>query len=305
MAQPNPLVQFANTAIRRIVDGAGRRGTLTRMNLPLQLTPEGAAALRLTLILLLALAARWGARLVFGQLGRRLERTVPDPERRGRLQTFLSAGRSLAAVLIVIVAGLTALGVVGVDIGPLLAGAGLVGLALSLGTQTLIKDYLGGVLILAEDQFRVGDVIKIGEVSGEVERITLRTTRVRDVEGRLHVLANGDIRAVSNLTAQWSRAVVDLNVDYAADMNAVVRALEAAARRAQADATLSPLLLETPQALGWVALKDWAVQVRLMAKTAPGKQWAVMTALRQYAVEALAAEGVPVALLNQPPRTAA
>lgn len=267
-----------------------------------QLTPEAVAALRLALILLLALLARWGARLIFGRLGRRLERTVPDPERRGRLQTFLSAGRSLASVLIALIAGLTALGALGVDIGPLLAGAGLVGLALSLGAQTLIKDYLGGVLILAEDQFRVGDVIKVGEVSGEVERITLRTTRVRDLEGRLHVLANGDIRAVSNLTAQWSRAVVDLNVEYSADMNAVLRALEAAARRAQADAALQPLLLEAPQALGWVALKDWAVQVRLMAKTAPGKQWAVMTALRQYALEALAAEGVQVALLGQPPR---
>ncbi|MBL8055112.1 MAG: mechanosensitive ion channel family protein [Anaerolineales bacterium] len=269
------------------------------MTLPWQLTPEAAAALRLALILLLALLARGGVRLLFTQLGRRLERGVPDPERRGRLQTFLSAGRSLAAALIVVVAGLTALAVLGVDIGPLLAGAGLVGLALSLGAQTLIKDYLGGLLILAEDQFRVGDVIKIGEISGEVERITLRTTRMRDVEGRLHVLANGDIRAVSNLTAQWSRAVVDLNVEYSADMNAVLRALEAAARRAAADEALKPLLLEAPQALGWVALKDWAVQVRLLAKTAPGKQWAVMTALRQFALEALAAEGIAVAVPRQ------
>ncbi len=188
---------------------------------------------------------------------------------------------------------------IGLDIGPLLAGAGLVGLALSLGAQTLIKDYIGGLLILFENQFAVGDVIKVGEVSGEVERITLRVTYLRDIEGRLHVLPNGDIRTVSNLTAGYSRAVVDLNVDYDADMQKVSRALEAAAGRAQADETLKADLLEPPQAFGWIAFKDWAVQVRLMAKTMPGKQWKVMMALRQYALEALQAEGVRVALPTQ------
>jgi small conductance mechanosensitive channel len=267
-----------------------------------QLTQEAATALRLLLVLALALAAWWGIAAAFRQLTRRLDRNVPDPERRQRLKTLLSAGHSLSRVSIVLVVGLTTLAVIGVDIGPLLAGAGLVGLALSLGAQSLIKDYLGGILILAENQFGVGDVVKIGDVSGEVERISLRTTRLRDIEGRQHVLANGDIRLISNLTAQWSRAIVDLNVDYTADMNAVLRALEAAAKRAQTDEAIKDVLLEAPQALGWVALKDWAVQVRLMAKTAPGKQWGVMMALRRYAVEALAAEGVQVAQQKLPPQ---
>ncbi len=262
-------------------------------------SPEFAAVFRIALIVLLALAARWGLRLAMGQITARLEKTVGDPERLARLKTFLLAGRGLAYALIMIIATLMILGVLGIDIGPLLAGAGLVGLALSLGAQTLIKDYIGGLLILFESQFAVGDVIKVGELSGEVERITLRATYLRDVEGRRHVISNGDIRAVSNLTAEWSRAVVELNVDYDADMQKVSRALEAASARAQADETIKGDLLEPPQALGWIGFKDWAVQVRLTAKTAPGKQWKVMMALRQYALEALQAEGVRVALPAQ------
>ncbi len=262
-------------------------------------SPELTAALRIAAIISLALLARWGLRLAARQITGRLEKTLSDPERQARVKTFLLTGRSSVYARIVIRGGWMLLHVIGLDIGPLLAGAGLVGLALSLGAQTLIKDYIGGLLILFENQFAVGDVIKVGEVSGEVERITLRVTYLRDLEGRLHVLSNGDIRTVSNLTAGYSRAVVDLNVDYDADMQKVSRALEAAAARAQADETLRADLLEPPEALGWIAFKDWAVQVRLMAKTMPGKQWKVMMVLRQYALEALQAEEVSVALPTQ------
>jgi small conductance mechanosensitive channel len=151
-------------------------------------------------------------------------------------------------------------------------------------------------LVLVENQFTVGDAIKVGSVAGGVERITLRATYLRDVDGQLHIVPNGDIRLVSNLTAEWARAIVDLNVDYEADMGRVMRALEAAAVRAQEDETIKADLLEPPQALGWLGFKDWAVQVRLMVKTAPGKQWGVATALRKYAVAALQAEDVRVAL---------
>ena len=262
-------------------------------------SPIIANLLRLALIVLLALLAHWGARLAVRQLTRRLERRIADPERLARLKTFLLAGRSLAQVLIVIIAGLTALRVLDIDIGPLLAGAGLVGLALSLGAQTLIKDYLGGLFILLENQFRVGDVIQVGDKTGSVERITLRATYLRDLEGRVHLIPHGEMRILSNVTKDWARAVVDLNVAFDADFSKVIRALEAAARRAQEDETIKGDLLEAPQTLGWIGLKDWAVQVRIMARTRPGKQWGVMMVLRQYAVEALHAEGVKVALPTQ------
>jgi len=139
----------------------------------------------------------------------------------------------------------------------------------------------------------------VGEVTGGVERITLRATYLRDIEGRLHIVPNGDIRLVSNLTAEWARAVVDLNVGYEADVSKVLQTLEAAVARAQEDEAIKADLLEAPQALGWISFNDWAVQVRLMAKTKPGKQWGVMMALRQYAVEALQAAGIRVALPAQ------
>jgi small-conductance mechanosensitive channel len=124
----------------------------------------------------------------------------------------------------------------------------------------------------------------------------LRATHLRNYDGTLYVVPNGDIRLVSNLTAEWARAIVDLNVDYQADMSKVIRSLEAAAQKAQADETIQPYLLEPPQAVGWIGFNDWAVQVRLVAKTKPGQQWSVATALRRYAVEALQTEGVRVAV---------
>jgi len=262
-------------------------------------TPLTATALRLALIVLLVIAAGRGLRVIARQVEKRFERTSANPEQFARLQTLVQAAHGATWVLILVVAGLMALHALGIDITPLLAGVGVAGLALSLGAQTLIKDYIGGVLILIENQFTIGDVVKVNDVAGGVERITLRVTQLRDLEGRLHLVPNGDIRTVSNLTAEWARAIVDLNVDYAADMGRVMRALEAAAAKAQADEMIRADLLEPPEALGWIGFKDWAVQVRLMAKTRPGKQWGVMMALRRYAVEMLQAEGVRVALPAQ------
>ena len=263
------------------------------------ITPFVPLILRLALIVALTLCARWGLRLAARLMERRLGKTVPNPERLARLQTLVLVGRGAMWALILLMAGLMALHTLGVDATPLLAGAGVAGLALSLGAQTLIKDFIGGILILVENQFSVGDVIKVGEVTGGVERITLRATYLRDIEGRLHIVPNGDIRLVSNLTAEWARAVVDLNVGYEADVSKVLQTLEAAVARAQEDEAIKADLLEAPQALGWISFNDWAVQVRLMAKTKPGKQWGVMMALRQYAVEALQAAGIRVALPAQ------
>lgn len=251
-----------------------------------------AAILRLGLIGLLAFFAWRGLQLAAGQAMRYLERPDTTAEQLDRLKTLIYVGRSMGYVLILLIAGLMALQALGVNIAPLLAGAGVAGLALSLGAQTLIRDFIGGILILAENQFTIGDTIQVGAVTGSVERITLRATYLRDAEGRLYVVPNGDIRLVSNLTVGWARAVVDLNVEYRADMDKVLQALETAAQRAQADAMIKADLLESPQAVGWVDFRDRAVQVRLMAKTRPGRQWAVAMALRKYAVEALQAAGI-------------
>lgn len=266
------------------------------MTIPESASQLAAVVLQLGLIGLLAFLAWRSLQLAASQAERRLEKPGASVEQLDRLKTLVHAGRSVGYVLILTVAGMMALQTMGVNVAPLLAGAGVVGLALSLGAQTLIRDFIGGILILVENQFTIGDTIQVGGVTGNVERITLRATYLRDVEGRLHVIPNGDIRTVSNLTVGWARAIVDLNVDYQADMARVLRVLEDAARAAQEDASIKSDLLEPPQVLGWVGLKEWAVQVRLMAKTAPGKQWGVTVALRRHALEALQAAGIGVAL---------
>jgi small conductance mechanosensitive channel len=147
-------------------------------------------------------------------------------ERRQQLVTLTHILRWVANVVIIVVALLMLLSAFNINITPLLAGAGVAGLAVSLGAQTLIQDLIGGFLILVENQYTVGDVIQVGDVSGEVERFTLRATCLRDTNGRLHIVPNGEVRVVSNLTKEWSRALVDVGVAYEEDLARVLHVLE-------------------------------------------------------------------------------
>jgi small conductance mechanosensitive channel len=182
----------------------------------------------------------------------------------------------------------------GINITPILASAGVVGLAFSLGAQTVIKDFLGGLLILIENQFTIGDIITVNQLTGTVERITMRATYLRDAEGKLNLIPNGDIRIVSNLTTQWAQVVVTYNVDYEADMADALQALEEAARLVQSDPVIAADIVEAPYAQGWSGFTDWAVQMQLIAKTRPGKQWSVARALRKVGLEQLRKEGIHV-----------
>jgi small-conductance mechanosensitive channel len=257
-------------------------------NLLLLLSP----LLRIAVIILLAVLAIQGLSSAARRTFIRLSSQPDNPERLSRLKTLLSVGRSLAFILVMAVAGLMVLQILDINVTPLIAGAGIAGLALSLGAQTLIKDFIGGIIILLENQYNVGDTVLIGDQTGEVVRITLRATYLRDMEGKLRLIPNGDIRSLSNLTSGWSRAVVDFSIPYDADMQIVTRALEAAAEKTQEDPDIAPDLLEKPQVVGWVGHQDWTIQVRLMAKTQPGRQFPVANALRQYAFLALKEAGV-------------
>jgi small conductance mechanosensitive channel len=258
--------------------------------------PLLATALKLVLVALLFLALRHVLRLAQRQVERQLQTAVLDGDRRTRLQTLLRAGYGVAVTLAAVLTAAMALQLFGLSIGPLLASAGVAGLAISLGASTLIRDYLGGMLILAEDQFRVGDVVEVSGVSGEVVRMTLRVTYLRDVYGKLHTVPNGDIRVISNMTREWARAVVDLNLEYNVDMARATEALTAALERLQSDEAVKDSLIGAPDIVSWNNLTEWAVQVRLMARTLAGKQWAVSQALRRHAVQALSDAGIQVAL---------
>jgi len=236
---------------------------------------------------------------VYKVLEKRENATGTPGERQTRLKIILRVTRNLLQVLVISIVLMMILNEAGVNIAPLLASAGVVGLALSLGAQTLIKDFLGGIFILAENQFSVGDYLTLGEVSGAVERITLRATYLRDIEGRLHLVPNGDIRTVTNQTNQWAQVVISLNVDFEADIQQVVGALEEAARAVQADAEVADDLIEAPRTLGWTGFSDWAVQVQIIVKTRPGRQWAVGRAVRRAMLDAFQRADVRVAIPRQ------
>ncbi|MFN8484098.1 MAG: mechanosensitive ion channel family protein [Anaerolineae bacterium] len=250
--------------------------------------------LPLMIIVVLTLVA---LRLVrIGSLRARARLTGPsvEPQRRARLETLISTSVHTANALILAIAVMMILLTLGINLGPIFAAAGVAGLALSLGAQTIIKDYIGGLLILLEDQFRVGDTIQVDDVTGAVESITLRTTMIRDISGRLSIVPNGDIRTVSNLSREWARAVVDLNLSYDTDISKVTPVLDEAMRQAVEDAAIREDVLGPVEVLGWNSHNDFAVQVRIMVKTAPGKQWAVARVLRRYALAALEASGFQV-----------
>lgn len=214
---------------------------------------------------------------------RRIVRSAKDlhEERRQQLDTLVHIFHWVADIVIVSAALLMILSAFNINITPLLTSMGVAGLALSLGAQTLIKDLIGGFLVLVENQYAVGDVIQVGSVSGTVEQLTLRATYVRDLDGNLHVVPNGEVRIVSNRTKDWSRAVVEVGVAYEEDLDRVLCVMEGVAESFARDPAFEPQLLGPPQVMGPVSLGDWAVTVRVMVKTRPGKQWEIARELRK------------------------
>ncbi|MGC8857159.1 MAG: mechanosensitive ion channel family protein [Anaerolineae bacterium] len=234
-----------------------------------------------------------------GRIEKQMEKSAMSGERLKRLKTMLHAGRSLGHILIALIVLLMILHEWGVNVTPVLASAGIVGLALSLSAQTLIQDFLGGAIILVENQFAIGDVITVGTLTGTVEQITLRATYLRDNEGKLYTIPNGEIRILANLTNQWAQVVVTFNFDEDADMERALGALEKASRQVQSDEELTAALLETPRVVGYTGFTDWAVQSQIIAKTRPGQQWLVGRRLRKAALECLQKEGIRMALPRQ------
>ncbi|HEX7119004.1 MAG TPA: mechanosensitive ion channel family protein [Longimicrobiales bacterium] len=234
-------------------------------------------------------------------LTRRLEREIEEQDplvkrmREQRARTIASLLNNVAVVVIVAGAALTVLSTVfDIDIAPLLAGLGVFGLAISFGAQSLVKDVITGTFILVEGQFGIGDVVRIGDTSGMVERITLRTTLLRDLEGVLHIVPNGEITRVSNLTKAWSRTVVDIGVAYHEDVDRVIEVLRDVAGGLRADPDWSALILEDPEVLGIERLAESAVVIRTIVRTLPLKQWDVARELRRRIKNRFDAEGIEI-----------
>ncbi len=215
-------------------------------------------------------------------------------EREKRARTLASLLRTVGTTLVLIMAVMMVFREIGLDVTPLIAGAGVMGLAVGLGAQSLIKDVIAGFFILLEDQFHVGDVIQAAGVSGEVEQMTLRMTIVRDLQGTVHFIPNGEIRVASNLTKEWSRAVLEIGVSYEEDVDRVIAVLTDVGRSLARDETYGKFVLEPPQVLGVEALAESQVTIRLLAKTLPLKQWEVARELRRRIKARFDREGIQI-----------
>ena len=213
-----------------------------------------------------------------------------------RAQTMGSALSSGATLLVGALVGVIVLGLLQVDVGPLLASAGVVGVALGFGAQTLVKDFLAGISMLAEDQYGVGDVVDVGAASGVVEQVGLRVTQIRSLNGTLWYVRNGEILRVGNMTQGWSRAVVEVRVLADQDVPRVRELLLEAAAAVAADADLGTALLEDAEVAGIEDLTAEGAMLRLLVKTAPSMQWDVARSLRARIRVLLAAEGIELAL---------
>ena len=219
-----------------------------------------------------------------------LRRASPRAAQRVATVGDVLAGLVTAVVWSVI--ALLVLGEVGVNLGPLIAGAGIAGIAVGFGAQSLVKDFLSGFFILLEDQYGVGDLINLGEARGTVEDISLRVTRLRAVDGTVWFVPNGEITRVGNSSMEWSRALIDVLVAYDSDVPAVNRMIEEEARQFAADPAWAEFVLDPPEVWGVQAVSADGLTVRLVVKTAPRRHDAVARELRGRISERLRREGV-------------
>ena len=214
-----------------------------------------------------------------------------------RIEALASVLRSVMSFTIMAVAAVMILGELGVELGPLIAGAGIIGVALGFGSQSLVRDFLSGIFILVEDQFGIGDIVNLdGATSGTVEAVSLRTTRLRAVDGTVWHVPNGEIRRVGNMSQHWSRALLDIEVAYATDLGRAQEVIRAVAHAVWDE---DKHVLEEPEVWGVESLGANGVVIRLVVKTTPSEQYRVSRALRERLKVAFDDEGIEIPFPQQ------
>ena len=252
--------------------------------------------IKIILIIVIGLAALRFIRY----LTRKIEDRVDDGDphtltsKEQRAQTLSAVINHTSSIVVLIIAGMMVLQELGFEIGPIIAGAGIAGLAIGFGAQSLVKDIISGFFILMENQVGVGDVVKIAGVGGLVEKMNLRVTVLRDIEGVVHTIPNGEISVVSNMTREWSRALVMVGVAYGEDIDRVMNVLDDICREMAHDEQFGRLILEEPVVQGVEGLEDSSVTLRILAKTLPLKQWGVMRELRRRIKDRFDSEGIEI-----------
>jgi len=224
---------------------------------------------------------------VVDSTGAQAETGLVDERRKQRVRALGAILRSAASVTIFAIAGFVVLGDLGINLAPLLASAGVVGIAVGFGAQNLVRDYLSGIFMLVEDQYGVGDVISVGGATGTVENVTLRITRLRDVNGIVWHIRNGAIETVGNESQGWARAIIDFPVPFESDLVRIRSVLEEVGNGMWNEPTWRVVMLEAPEVWGAQKITKEEVTMRIVAKTAPLRQWEVEREMRARVKKAL------------------
>lgn len=248
-------------------------------------------AVLLALVIVVIIVARRIRRLV--------ERRISDDKQiiKKRTFTFISVVSNLIIIISVVAALLIIADQVGISVTPILAGAGVASIVIGFGAQSLIKDLINGIFILLEQWYQVNDIITIGDTTGTVERFNLRTTVIRDLEGTLHFVPNGEISKLSNRTHTWSRALIQIGVHYKENIDKVIKVLEEVFDGLISDKKYKKSILERPEILGEGGvseLSDSAVVFTIICKVKPGQQWTIARQLRKRIKERFDMEGIEI-----------
>ncbi|WP_051062645.1 mechanosensitive ion channel family protein [Ilumatobacter nonamiensis] len=233
------------------------------------------------------------------------DNTLSDPEVReredrmrlrkeARAASISEVLTSTISVAIWVIALMLVLSELGVDLAPLIAGAGIAGVALGFGAQALVKDCISGLFMLLEDQYGIGDVVDLGEATGTVEEVALRTTVLRGIDGTVWHVPNGEVQRVGNMSQHWSTALIDIDVAYDADLDAVSDVMQATADKVCDRDGISQFILDAPQVLGVETLGADGITLRMTVTTTPGSQWAVQRELRAALKVAFDAEAIEI-----------
>ena len=231
--------------------------------------------LRITVILLLAWLVATMLRRAIRLLRSRIESRIDDREALKRAETLTRVFRYIVTVAVTLVAGMMVLSELGVSLAPILGAAGIAGVAIGFGAQSLVKDFFSGFFILFEDQIRTGDVVRIATHSGVVEEITLRHTRLRDYDGNVHYVPNGMIDSVVNMSRGFANAVMDIGVSYRENIDEVYAVLSATAKEFRADPVFGPRILDDLEIAGVDRMDSSAIVIRCRFRTVALEQWGV------------------------------
>jgi small conductance mechanosensitive channel len=227
-------------------------------------------------------------------LARALGGGLDELRRAARVRTLMPLLQNVMLGVLAVFVALVALSEIGVNIAPLLAGAGVIGIAVGFGAQTLAKDLISGVSVIIEDSIAVGDVVRLGDRSGVVEWMSLRSLRLRDGTGTVHWIPFGDVQIISNLTKDFSYATCDMGVSYAADVDEVMAVMRKVAEEMRADPEFGPMIREEIEVWGVDQFLDSAVLVKARIKTAPGRQWPVAREFNRRIKKAFEAAGIDI-----------